>query len=91
MYFLQSNFTINQKSYKFILDSILFNTLLITPQPTRNFVYQASILWNRIRPTLAIRDFSSKLCPIKTKIKEILLKAQKLGDEIEWSQENVFS
>ena len=67
------------------------DTLLITPQPTRNFVYQASILWNRIRPNLSnIRDFSPKLCAIKTKIKEIILKTQKLGDETEWAQENSF-
>ena len=63
-------------------------TLLITPSPSHNFVYNASRIWNIIRDLLCIHTFGNKISEIKNKSKKLLFCRQKLGDQIEWSDEN---
>ena len=67
------------------------DTLIITSQFGNNFVSKASILWNKIRVILNIKDFSHTISSIKLKIKTHLQKTQNLGDQIEWSPENSFN
>ena len=65
---------------------------MITPHFSNNFVYKASKLWNKIRIVLNITDFSDyNISSIKSKIKMHLHKTQNLGDQIEWSPENIFN
>ena len=64
---------------------------MITPQLSNNFVSKASMLWNKIRVILNIMDFSHSISSIKLKIKMHLHKTQNLGDQVEWSPENIFN
>ena len=64
-------------------------TLLITPFPSNNFVYNACCIWNNIRDLLSIKMFGIKISKIKNDLKQYLFSRQNLGDEIEWSDENV--
>ena len=57
-------------------------TLILTPLPSINFVYQASFLWNIFRNIVNIEDFSYSLG------KKAIHVRQKLGDPIDWSEEN---
>ena len=63
-------------------------TLVLTPSPSINFAYQASHLWNIVRRLLNIDDFCFKLSKFKTCLKKLILQRQKLGDPIDWSEEN---
>ena len=64
-------------------------TLLITPFFSHNFVYNACFIWNIVRDSLSIFKFGClKIGSMKYKLKEMLLKRQNLGDQIEWSDEN---
>ena len=64
-------------------------TLLITPFFSHNFLYNACSIWNIVRDSLSIFKFGCiKICPMKYKLREMLLKRQNLGDQIEWSDEN---
>ena len=63
-------------------------TLVITPSPSINFVYQASIMWNKIRNVVKVDDFSFSTSRFKIMLKKSILVRQKLGDPIEWSDEN---
>ena len=63
-------------------------TLILTPLPSINFVYQASFLWNIFRNIVNIEDFSYSLGKFKTTLKKAIHVRQKLGDPIEWSEEN---
>ena len=64
-------------------------TLLITPLFSHNFVYNACSIWNTVRDSLSIIKFGYlKIGSMKYKLKEMLLKRQNLGDQIEWSDEN---
>ena len=63
-------------------------TLLLTPRPSINFIYQASSVWNKVRTLLNISDFSVKLGITKTKLKKLILCREKMGDRNEWSEEN---
>ena len=63
-------------------------TLIITPIPSINFVYKASLLWNSIRTIINIEDFSFSICRFKTIVRKSILVQQKLGDPVEWSEEN---
>ena len=67
------------------------DTLIITPEASKNFVSKSSILWNKIRNILDIKDFSHSISSIKSKLKSHLHKTQNLGDAIEWSPENFFN
>ena len=63
-------------------------TLLITPWSSRNFIYQASSIWNTVRSKIDTKDFSVKLGKVKLQLKNLILKRQKLGDQTEWSEDN---
>ena len=63
-------------------------TLILTPLPSINFVYQASFLWNIFRNIVNIEDFSFSTSRFKSILKKSILVRQKLGDPIEWSEEN---
>ena len=63
-------------------------SLVITPSPSINFVYQASIMWNKIRNVVKIDDFSFSTSRFKIMLKKSILVRQKLGDPIEWFDEN---
>ena len=63
-------------------------TLLLTPRPSINFIYQASSVWNKVRTLLNISDFSVKLGLTKTNLKKLILCREKMGDQNEWSEEN---
>ena len=71
--------------------SVRKETLIIVPLFSHNFVYKAAVLWNNIRTTLVIKDFSQSISVTKVNIKAHLQKIQNLGDQIEWSPENIFS
>ena len=67
------------------------DTLLITPQHSQNFIYKASSIWNVFRSAACgpqISDFSVGLAFTKSKIKELLLRRQKMGDKEEWADAN---
>ena len=63
-------------------------TRLITPWSSRNFIYQASSIWNTVRTIIDIKDFSVKLGKVKLHLKNLILQRQKLGDQAEWSEDN---
>ena len=63
-------------------------TLLITPFPTKNFVYNACCIWNEIRELLSIKCFGVKTSNIKSDLKKYLYTRQNIGDQLEWSDEN---
>ena len=62
-------------------------TLIIVPTQAKSFVFKASIVWNTYQ-TLPegrdIRDFTIGISFLKNIIKSLLLKRQKIGDEVEW-------
>ena len=63
-------------------------TLLHLPKrASHNFVYSASSLWNKFlscEDGSLVRTFSVGLGCVKSKIKELILRRQKMGDKIEW-------
>ena len=59
-------------------------TYLITTSPSQNFVYKAGFIWNAVRNVLQFFDFSMKIGPFKTNLKNYLINAQKIGDHMEW-------
>lgn len=63
-------------------------TLVLTPSPSINFVYQASSMWNIVRNIVGVEDFSFSLGRFKNALKKFILRRQRLGDPIEWSEEN---
>ena len=65
-------------------------TLLITPSPDKSFVYIASSLWNAFRRApegKGIQDFTCEISHIKTQVKKLVTRKQRLGDENEWHPE----
>ena len=69
-------------------------TLIIVPTRAESFVFKASILWNTCQ-TLPegryIRDFTVGISFLKNGIKILLLKRQKIGDEVEWHPQSNFN
>ena len=52
-------------------------------------MYLGSKLWNTIRNILKIfQDFSVNISLVKKQLKLYILKIQKIGDSVEWSEEN---
>ncbi len=62
-------------------------TLIIAPTQVNSFVFYASCLWNIFR-TLPegrdIRDFDVTISLLKNRITGLVLRRQKMGDEMEW-------
>ena len=69
-------------------------TLIIVPTQAESFVFKASILWNTYQ-TLPegrdIRDFTIGISFLTNRIKSLLLKRQKIGDEVEWHPQSNFN
>ena len=66
-------------------------TLLITPSHSENFIYNASSMWNIFRTCpegSKVSDFVVGIGFVKMKIKELLLRRQRLGDQEEWDELN---
>ena len=71
--------------------SIRKHTLLLLPKEGISYTYYSSSLWNSFRATLhseIVQDFSTGFSHMKSLLKSLLIKRQKLGDQIEWSDEN---
>ena len=66
------------------------DNLFKTPFPSTSFVYQSSHMWNVCHKTSAINpiDFTTPIIYFKTKIKNELLKIQKLFSEDDWLAPN---
>ena len=71
---LHSLYTISRRS----------DTTLITPYPSRLFIYQSAIIWNSIRPKLDLIDYSVSLGAVKINLKKIIFHNQHRHDTIEW-------
>ena len=66
-------------------------TLLITPQHSHHYIFKACSLWNEIRNVSqfsSVNDFSASISQVKTWLKAILHRQQRIGDQEEWSDEN---
>ena len=62
------------------------DTLLITPYPSNQFLYNSSRLWNEFRKIWQ-HDFSSSYSSMKCSLKFSLLKAQSMYG-VEWCEKN---
>ena len=69
-------------------------TLLITSQQVGPFVHNGSSLWNifrRLPEGSEVRDFSQSIVYVKSQIKKLVYRRQKLGDVDEWHSKINFS
>lgn len=69
-------------------------TRFVLPMYSDNFVYNASSLWNVFSTSVdgpKIPDFAGKMGYMKSKIKEFILRRQRVGDELEWDSETNFN
>ncbi len=69
-------------------------TLLLHPKSSENFVYRASSLWNKFREcpeSSEITNFNVGIGIVKSKIKSLILRRQKIGDSDEWHPEENYS
>ena len=60
-------------------------TLLINGKPADHFFSRSAKIWNIITPKLKINDFSTKIGPMKSRLKGALLKLQNSNDPITWT------
>ena len=63
-------------------------TRLIPCNPSNNFLYTGSLIWNVVRELIKIYDFSIKVGPTKTAVKKEILKTQGDGDPVEWQHDS---
>ena len=59
-------------------------TRLLTPNPSKNFLYVGSVIWNAVRDLIKLYEFSQNSGSAKCVLKREILKIQKGGDPIEW-------
>ena len=59
-------------------------TRLLTPNPSKNFLYVGSLIWNAVRDLMKLYEFSQNSGSAKCVLKREILKIQKGGDPIEW-------
>jgi hypothetical protein len=63
------------------------STLMITPSPTKNFIYKSTYYWNTFRKLLGNLDFTSPFSSIKSLLNKSLLSSQsKYGAD--WCDKN---
>ncbi|KAL5266371.1 hypothetical protein ACHWQZ_G003709 [Mnemiopsis leidyi] len=58
--------------------------LLITSQPSANFISRSTRLWNIITPKLKLLDYSVKINQVKSNLKRGILSLQHANDDIQW-------
>ena len=63
-------------------------TLLLTPLPNTDFIYNSAVLWNSLRTKLNITDFSVNISLVKSSLKSLILSNQHSHDDSEWSAFN---
>ena len=59
-------------------------TRLLTPNPSKNFLYVGSVIWNAVRDLIKLYEFSQNSGSAKCVLKREILKIQKGGNPIEW-------
>ena len=59
-------------------------TRLLTPNPSKNFLYVGSLIWNAVRDLIKLYEFSQNYGSAKCVLKREIIKIQKGGDPIEW-------
>ena len=59
-------------------------TLLVTPNPSNNFSYHGSLIWNVVRDLVKMYDLNSRTLSIKSELKKQISKIQLEGDPMEW-------
>ena len=78
--------------YEIYSTSYLEDSLLIlTPQPTIQFNYKSSKLWNFVHMKVLAKpdhDLRTKVSHFKKELKELFFSRQKIGDEITWEPAN---
>ena len=65
--------------------------LLITPNHSHNFIYNASTLWNKLNTIDKFRQMNNTAVNIghfKSQVKNLLLTRLRIGDGTDWSDEN---
>ena len=66
------------------------DTLLITPYTSHHFIYRSSEIWNLVRQKLKVLDLSlTKIGFIKSSLKSLIIKSQKLGDSMVWNDNEI--
>ena len=63
---------------------------LITPAPSDNFLYKASVSWNIAKRDLKIEDTATPVSSVKNRLKKFLLQMQSEGDQDNWVETNFF-
>ena len=58
---------------------------LITPFPSNDFIYRATIIWNTIAPKLKLLDYSHSISLAKSNLKRALLDIQHSQKETSWT------
>ena len=61
---------------------------ILTPPPSDTFIYNSSIIWNKVRNILKITDSSYTVSCLKTNLKKHLINNQSLGDNLNWIESN---
>ena len=72
------------ESYQQSRRSYLTHYQLLPPEPSGDFIYRSSVIWNKIRQKLNITDLSENISNIKIRLKKLLLTNQHQHDKIEW-------
>ena len=63
-------------------------TLLISPEFSKSFIYRSTFQWNLIRQKLVINDFAHKLNTFKSSLSKLLMYTQNIGKFDEWIDQN---
>ena len=67
------------------------STIIITPDPSIQFEYKSSQLWNSIYMKVLSKpdfDLRTKLSYFKNELKVLLFQQQKIGNTVEWEPSN---
>ena len=59
---------------------------LITPFPSSDFIYRASIIWNTISSKLKLQDYSHNVSLAKSTLKRALIAIQHSDNELDWTE-----
>ena len=60
-------------------------TFVLTPKPSEGYIYRAGTIWNVARQKLSVLEFTTTVSHVKSSIKDIILKTQKIGDPTDWN------